>query len=211
MSEIESFDDFIVSIDQTIPRGNVNEEETVAPERKSPKRGRPSKPKPVQSVAPPPACKPTPPLPDFSYRDSLCRQISWYKNSPVFKEKFQDIKITDKTGERELEETLQYIKSSVSQDFSRKLVYSMFCQGMNMTEMFMVNFMEFEEATGISKEISDNKDDFKEELEELSMSISNKYQAGPLVRLIAKVGMNLSDILQKKIEKKKNVILDVKF
>ena len=209
----KTFDDFLAESDQTIADGEegvgISFTQDDIP-KVSPKRGRPRKnkaPDPVWET--PPAPKPQPPASVKSIgapgaletpKKKLLSIIRSWKSSPVFQERFSHIEVDDRMSLVELTAIHQEMKCIIGRDFSRNIVDGFFKQSLSLTESFMVKYMEWEHASGFTEDILKDKDEFQDELEELSLQLSNNVNIGPLPRLIGKVTLKGMKVINDKID-----------
>ena len=184
------------------------------PNKISPKRGRPKKQPIPEDFEPPPkpqpkrpqASKPFQPPPTEDEKSKLLKQLYEWKDSPVFGARLAHIKFNDGMSLESLQDVFRQMKSIIGRDFNRMIVEGFFQQSLNLSETFMVSYMEWQHAEGIAAEIFSEKEDFKDELEELTLMMSNRLSVGPGTRLVAKTilkGMKIMDEKTNGLKKKK--------
>lgn len=199
--EIKSFDDYVSALDQTVP---ITFEDTTptkkTPTTPSPKRGRPPKSTVSEAAPSQPKSKIPPALQNGAVEQKLFSTLKKYKSSPVFYERLKHVEIHEKMNMLELKEAEKEIKSIISLQFNRVIVEKLFCKSVDISETCMVQYLQWEHCRGIADEIlsEEGMNEFADELEELSMEMSTKYQPGPLVRLIAKVVVAVGSAVQER-------------
>ncbi len=208
--DIKSFDDYVASLDQTVP---VRIDEGLLPSdlpsvtsskstSVSPKRGRPPKTKTISESEPEVKSSSKIPatLQNGAQEQKIYSTLKRYKSSPIFAERLEHVHINEKMNLAELLEAQKQIKSIISLQFNRALVEKLFCKSIDVSETFMVQYLQWEHCRGIADDIlsPEGFQEFQDELEELSMEMSTKYQPGPLVRLIAKVAVAVGSAVQER-------------
>lgn len=211
------FENFLCDADQTIP---ISVEDSGPEELKaSPKRGRPRKQKqpspeesydPVPDLPKPSAPKAPPPKIINDQFQVIFDECTSWKNSKVFGPRLEHINLHPKMSLPELIAAKNSMKAVISGDFSRHIVEGFFTSSVDMTETFMVHYMEWDHAVGIAEDIKNEKSIFQDELEELSLQMSNKVQLGPMTRLIGKLGFCISKHVNQRLQSQKNTQVEIK-
>lgn len=222
MTDDNKLDDYMCKIDETVSSDfsmEMNESFTADDLPKtSPKRGRPRKQRDEYQATPPP--KPpapsraiaAPPKLDSGLKSQLINQMMAWKSSPVFGERLSHLDFNNSMSLAELTTIFNEMKSIIQRDFYRKVVEGFFDQSLDMTENFMVGYMEWEHARGFAEDMKNEKISFQEELEEISLLMAGRANIGPHWRLLGKVSLKGMEVLNRKLRGvSRNKTVDVEF
>lgn len=114
------------------------------------------------------------------------RKVTDYLSNPKFTDTFKGIKISTNATDLDYTATYEKILGAMKSKYKEAMVRMMFERGADVTEAFMVSFLQKSEYLGIGTSMKTNIDAFEPELTELAIEMPNNWVPGPFIRLALK-------------------------